>query len=477
MAPAKYAKLGVGASSPGHWGALIGLCVGVFLLNAGWQWLATGFGYKRYFVGIELMLSLWFFVMGWRWLGGIVFVVSIVLESALAGASVLKLFNVQQLIAMAGFSLEANRNFLLIAVSASLVLASFLWMFVRWGEKVRGHYLGVLVLAVGLAQATMSFEDGNFWSPVVLPQDRLLIGSTALQLNQLLNLNAQVYELGRHDNVEYVDIKSPSAVQVVWGQEKPPHRKLLLIVAESWGMPKSDALLADQILPLSAIAGENNPLQSIRVGSIKAIGTTAMAEFRELCGKLPTKLNLHEISRERIGDCLPNRLSDRGYKTIAVHGAAMSMYDRNYSYPAFGLKKLLFLDQLASQLKARCHSFPGLCDNEVADVVRQQFEGDGPVFVYWLSLNSHLPYDDRDLTRDRSDRCRAILPENYSSALCNYHQLHIQFFEGLARILVSDAMKGADVLVVGDHAPPFYDQFSRDQFEDNQVSYVHIRVR
>ncbi|MDT4882315.1 hypothetical protein FQZ97_1182560 [compost metagenome] len=61
--------------------------------------------------------------------------------------------------------------------------------------------------------------------------------------------------------------------------------------------------------------------------------------------------------------------------------------------------------------------------------------------------------------------------------LCNYQNLHVQFFEGLAKLLQDEALRGVKVVVVGDHAPIFYDDETRGRFEPEQVSMLHFTVK
>lgn len=464
-----------GRAQPPWWlhAMLLVAVAGICML---WQMLALQFGYKRYVLSVELVLALGCLVWGWRWWGTVVLVLSLVLEMALGGAAVLKLFDWQQLTTMVGFASEANSHYQLWALGGMLLLWG-LWCVLLVGvPKAGGRWFGWAVLLLATMQASLSFADGNFWRPVTATQDRLLLGSAALFVTEQLELNAQVHELQRHDNVEYVRIKSPSAVQTAWPDGLPSSPKVLVVVAESWGLPHDADVLAQQVAPLQAMVGEGRPLRQMDVGSVRAVGATALGEFRELCGKLPTKLNLKDITRERLGDCLPSLLKDKGYRTVGLHGASGGMYYRQYSYPAYGLDRLLFAEQLEGQLKARCHSFPGLCDRELASVAQKQFEDSSPVFVYWLTLNSHIPYDRRDLVREDDGLC-GTLPTGATAQLCTYHQLHRQFFDNLAALLGSPALSGADVVVVGDHAPPFHDQASRARFVENKVPYLHILVR
>lgn len=446
------------------------LCAALCLV---WQGLAQHFGYKRYFISAEFAAALALGAMGWRWMATGLFVVAASLEPALGAASLLKLFNIDQLETMLGFSLEANAQYQVWAIAGAVLLLLLWWGLLKAMPKARGRWLGGALAVLAAVQAGMSFADGNFSRPVTAAQNRLLMGSATWFLHEQFELNGQVFELGRHDNVAYVAIKHPSAVQLAWGGGLPKAQKVLVVVAESWGLPRDTAMLEAQMAPVRAVAG----LEVLNVGTVHAVGATAIAEFRELCGRLPTKLNLNEISRERVGDCLPATLKDRGYKTVGMHGAAGSMYKRERWYPALGLDELLFSEQLQDRLSGRCYSFPGLCDRDMAGVVKTLLSGTAPTFIYWLSLNSHMPYDKRDLAVDRPDVCKTALPPEHAEQLCVYHQLHLQFFEELAHILAAPGLHDVEVLVVGDHTPPFNSSEARDFFEKDEVPWLHLRVR
>ena len=216
-------------------------------------------------------------------------------------------------------------------------------------------------------------------------------------------------------------------------------------------------------------------VHDLQVGSINAVGTTAAGELRELCGRIPTRLNFQRMTPEAIGECLPAKLAKRGYKTVALHAAFGAMYRRVNWYPVIGFDDLVFRENLPFE-GTQCYSFPGYCDRHLLDVVRKKL-GHEKVFLYWLSLNSHIPYDRRDVENYREAVCHKAFGDAYSDQLCGYQNLHVQFFEGLAKLAEEESLKGVEVVVVGDHAPIFNDSASRVRFKQEQVPMLRFVVQ
>src|SRR5690606_3486330 len=144
---------------------------------------------------------------------------------------------------------------------------------------------------------------------------------------------------------------------------------------------------------------------------------------RELCGVYPNYFNLASVT-DGFDDCLPNRLKKLGYSTSAIHGAVGTMYDRVRWYPRAGFEIMTFYE--SREWAGRCYSFPGACDIEIFQVVKEQLSVEGKLFVYWLTLNSHSTYDLRDVSKYVFD-CRAYeVAEDTQS--CRNLKLQAQFF-------------------------------------------------
>lgn len=454
------------------WGNRL-LLLGLFLLlGLVFQWVSLHFGYKRYLLNFETLLAFLIFSQGFRWLGLAGFIASIGQEIFLGMTSVFYLFDYAQIQTIAGFVFEAKLSYLIMLALLFGVVAVLFWGAVHSLRVVGWHRVFALLIVLILFQGALSFRDGNFLNPSLSERKNLLFGSSTYFIHELFDLNGKLFNLRSHENTDYIKIQQPSAAMVSLSEGNLSN-KILFIIAESWGQSKNPLIIERQIQALR----NSDKIQEIRLGTINAFGATAFGEFRELCGKLPTKLNLRKISQSTLGECLPAKLKRQGYKTVSVHGAHGTMYDRLIWYPVVGFENMVFKEVLPFSKKVQCYSFPGYCDRDLFDVVLNKLTSDEKVFLYWLTLNSHTPYDRRDIVNYQEDICKSLFDKAHSEQLCNYQNLHTQFFEQLATLLKNNNMSGVEVVVVGDHAPIFNDELSRELFEPKTVPMLHFRVK
>ncbi|MCH8498131.1 MAG: hypothetical protein LAT63_06615 [Marinobacter sp.] len=245
--------------------------------------------------------------------------------------------------------------------------------------------------------------------------------------------------------------------------------KLVLIVVESWGAvdePIQNAVMAPLIR-------QHDQLSWFDTGRLDFQGATVEAELKELCMATPPSFNIGRIV-EGFDNCLPARLSNLGYYTFGMHGAAGLMYDRTRWYTRAGFQETLFFeDRLWGR---RCYSFPGACDVDMAPYIAEGLAASEKSFVYWLTLNGHSPYDHRDVIFDVFD-CGEFDIES-GSQTCRNLKLQTQFFQALANLLDDPRLAGAEFIVVGDHQPPIFNKDEFDMyFEEHVVPWVRFGVR
>lgn len=447
------------------------------LLSLAFHGLSLYFGYKRHFFGAEMLLALLLFALGWKRLGAVALVAALVLELALGLSSVFYLFEKDQLWDMVEFLFEARLSYLAALALLPVAAAAAVWAAMRIQQGVGRRRQMVLVqvlVALGLLQGqwVLSSEAQTFFTPTLAERPRLLFGSAAHFMREVMVMNRLAIIGDRADeHAEYVPIQHPSATQKVWRGGLPSAHRVLLVMAEGWGLPQEPAVLERQIESLR----RSPHVQALRLDTIHAKGATAAGELRELCWVVPTRLNFRKMTPEKVGDCLPAQLRRQGYATVGVHGSYRAMYRRTLWWPQIGLSETLFKEDIPLAQEP-CHSFPGHCDRHLLDTVKSRLEGD-KAFVYWLTLNSHMPYDRRDVARYREALCDVWQAGEYWDQLCRYQNLHVQFFEGLAALAGDEAMKGVEVMVVGDHPPLFNDDDSRERFSRDQVPVLHFVVQ
>ena len=245
--------------------------------------------------------------------------------------------------------------------------------------------------------------------------------------------------------------------------------KYLLIVNESFGKPNSEQVLNEILKPLHKI---NNKMEFYEQSEISWNSATVYGELRELCRAQPKNLNLKKMT---IGFeyCLPNELKKYGYKSFSYHAALGSMYDRNIWYRKVGFNEMKFFE--SKNWLNHCYSFPGGCDTEFYSDIEEKLLSNDKVFVYWLTLNTHSPYDLRDLKKDVF-RC-----EDYDidieSQSCRSFKLQAQFFYNLAELLRKKEMAGVEVFIAGDHTPPIYSSYEKKKyFDDDKIVTLNFKI-
>lgn len=235
-------------------------------------------------------------------------------------------------------------------------------------------------------------------------------------------------------------------------------KAVLYIIDESLGYPKDKAVLNAMIKPL---VDYKDYLSDWDLSKIVYTGPTMQAELRELCQAQAVNFNLEKVE---IGfeNCLAHSFKKYGYQTTAVHGALGLMYDRKYWYPRAGFENLVFRD--SQKWNSRCYSFPGVCDHEVSQKISEIFKQSPKHFLYWLTLNTHTNYDLRDVKTDLFNCPLYGIDQN--SEACRNIKLQTQFFDTLVNLIKQPHMNGVEVIIVGDHTPPMFNQNDKKRYFD-----------
>ena len=247
------------------------------------------------------------------------------------------------------------------------------------------------------------------------------------------------------------------------------NRKLMLIASESWGVPLNPLIQQALLKPLTDLSVR---IQAFKSGQFNFSGPTLAAELRELCQLDAMHYNLKDVTAG-FENCLPNKLKQSGYDTHAIHGATGVMYDRVYWYPRAGFEYTTFFE--TNTWPRRCFSFPGACDIDMIETASKAFSNSQPTFLYWLTLNSHSVYDERDIHLDVFDCKRFNVDPTTQS--CRNLKLHAQFFYSLARSINEGNFDGVEVIIVGDHTPIITSPEEKaTYFADQQVPWVKFTI-
>lgn len=246
--------------------------------------------------------------------------------------------------------------------------------------------------------------------------------------------------------------------------------KILLIVNESLGKATDPKI---QVALLAPLYQHQRYYHYIEDGAFSFVGPTVSGELRELCQKNATVMDIRKVEDKEFTNCLPALLREQGYDTYSVHGAEGGLYDRLRWYPLIGFNQVLFKEDFGAARD--CKSFSGKCDYDLFEPIADIFASNQKTFLYWLTLNTHTPYDDY-LFVDGFN-CKTFSLKDKSEACLNFKQQY-QFFYRLSEYVQDDRMKGVEVYVVGDHAPPIMslkDNYS--VYEDFDVSWVKFNIK
>ena len=255
-----------------------------------------------------------------------------------------------------------------------------------------------------------------------------------------------------------------------------PHAQrnnLVVIVVEALGVP-----LGKQERALFAADWDRTGWQrryAVTHGSIPFYGSTTSGEMRELC---QTRESYDDLKAPK-SDCMPARYRAAGYETHAYHGFSATMFQRDRWYPLIGFGGASFRDDLYARGLSHCDGvFAGACDRQVPRLIADRLKtATKPQMIYFLTLNTHLPImrDDSIKTLD----C-ALGEGNWAEAnpqLCRLFLMHHYLAEAIDALVMDPDLPPTDILIVGDHFPPFFDRVDRSRFAPGVVPWVMLRHR
>lgn len=265
-----------------------------------------------------------------------------------------------------------------------------------------------------------------------------------------------------------------SASGIVPAMGEPP-RHILIVMVESLGKPVGNADLERLVF-----ARYNHPAVRARFdvtrGDSTYYGSTTSGEVRELCGRWG---DYHDILDRQDDTCLPAKLARQGYETFAYHSFAGEFFDRINWYPNIGFANLRFSKDLLKYGAEVCGGvFPGACDRDVPRQLAAQLKAaSGPQFVYWLTVNSHLPVPEaNNLGVENCERLSSRLAANHPM-ICRQVAIWDDIDAALVKEITAADFPPTDILIVGDHMPPYFDRKSRLQFAPDRVPWLLLKWR
>ncbi len=250
-------------------------------------------------------------------------------------------------------------------------------------------------------------------------------------------------------------------------------RDLFIVMVESWGDLEDPSYSELVRSPLRR--DDINERFSVKSGSTDYYGSTTSAEFRELCDRWA---EFGDYTETAASLCLPARLGAAGYETMAFHAFTGRMFDRYLWYPNVGFQDIFFREHLWKEDLRVCQGvYEGICDVDLARLVEQALVdgNENPRFVYWLTLNSHLPVDPAIDIKFLD--CNGPEDPFAQKQVCYLADQWMQVLDKVADILANEDLRAVDVLIVGDHAPPFWTREGKSFFVRGKVPWILLQSR
>jgi hypothetical protein len=206
--------------------------------------------------------------------------------------------------------------------------------------------------------------------------------------------------VGSYDRVPEAGAPFSSAVgESGFARLATGERHLLMVMVEAMGQP-TDPEVRQRLVDLWATP-EVRARYDVTAGTSLFYGSTTAGEMRELCGRWG---DYHEVMKTADSRCLPARLAAAGYGTQAWHSFKGGFFERTSWYPNIGFDEMRWGPDMVRAGAQTCPGvFAGACDRDVPRQIATALKAaDKPQFLYWLTVNSHLPVleDARLRTKD-----------------------------------------------------------------------------
>lgn len=255
-------------------------------------------------------------------------------------------------------------------------------------------------------------------------------------------------------------------------------RHLILIMVESLGVPNHNKVMSDKLFAYY----ENSAIQArydVSQGTSLYYNSTTSGEFREMCGQWGDYYELLDPADAAKLNCLPAMLAKKGYATHAMHSFKGEFFKRADWYPNIGFQKQEFWPDLQKKGAEWCGGvFAGACDRQIPKLLAESLkQADQPTFLYWLTLNAHLPVPTG--LNLNADDCGKVSPELAKDfpMICRQFAIFDDIDKALVKEITASDFPEADILLVGDHMPPYFDRHNRSQFDPERVPWLYLKAK
>jgi phosphoglycerol transferase MdoB-like AlkP superfamily enzyme len=120
-----------------------------------------------------------------------------------------------------------------------------------------------------------------------------------------------------------------------------------------------------------------------------------------------------------------------------------------------------------------------VCDADLAPVIakeaKQLGSPDKPRLIYWLTVNTHIPVAPNDALTNFN--CVGVDNQFAQPTVCRMAELWHDFFEAVSKLALDPSIAPAEILIVGDHAPPLWSKRGRAEFAAGKVAWYRLTPR
>jgi hypothetical protein len=235
-------------------------------------------------------------------------------------------------------------------------------------------------------------------------------------------------------------------------------RSVHIVVVESFMDPRAfpGFALGAEALPPRVAGWLDAPAASLLVPVFGSLSSNT--EFEILCGlpvgRRSAEVLFRSLRADRPLDCLPRRLAEAGFATLALAPNAPGFFNADAAYAALGFATRLFQRDLDMADRDGIWLSAEATLRQSAAAARAAAR---PVLNYVFVNATHYPFD-RDRAR-RPDRVRATPPDSLFAAWANaVHWAAVAIEEFVAEVQAEDP--DALVVILGDHQPPLGANFA-----------------
>jgi hypothetical protein len=335
--------------------------------------------------------------------------------------------------------------------------------------------IGAVALSLSVATAAKPFDPYESYLET--------FGGTGLVASGVIETGLASYRVATNPDQGRNTLPAPDAATSRVASDLPLRGKsagpynIVTILVESQGLLNSADDMRLLLAPLTDAAIRER--YKVNTGAVRFFGATMFGELRTLCRIYVPQASPQHLPR--LDRCLPNVLGRAGYRTISYHGFGRTFYERNIWYPAVGFQQSYFSEDLMplAPESAKCGTaFKGLCDLWIVDQIEHELSASygSRKFIYWLTLNSHLPVDS-ELAGKSSFDCANTKTLREEIGPCELARIHFQLYTRIAQLALDRKLAPTRFIIVGDHMPPFPKLSERALYDDERVPYVELIPR